>query len=145
MERSIKKISIMGALLWLTPCVYAIDYEVDYQSIFLNNKTKYDVKVAFCNENNNEQQQYPLKAHEHRFVRVKIGVMRKLFVVQVTLIDPKKRKAMKNPKTGALVMKEIDYEQNAGIIGLEISMKPDLDLLWRHEEDYVITIPAEAQ
>jgi hypothetical protein len=145
MERSIKKVGILGALLWLIPCVYGINYEVDYQSIFLNNKTKYDLKVSFCNEDHDVQQHYPLKAEEHRFVRVKMGVMRKLFMVEVVVIDPKTKKAMKNPETGAIVMKEIDYEQDAGIVGLEIKMRPELDLVWRHEEEYVVNRAVEAQ
>ena len=129
MERYIKKVSVIGIMLLLIPSMHGIDTESDYQSLFLNNKTKHDIVVHFCNEDYQEQQQYPMKSKEHRAVRIKMGVMKKLYVVQVT---------MKDPKTGKKIAKDIDYEKDAKIVGLEIAMKPDLDLLWRHEEEYIV-------
>lgn len=155
MEMSIKKGCMVGIMLVLIPCIYGVDYEADYKSLFLNNKTNHDLLLHFCNEDHVSQQQYPMKPNEHRAVRIKIGVMKKLSVVQVIMYSHKKskeeckkatqkcegkecKKAMRDCMRVKKVMKDIYYDKNAGIVGLEISLKPDLDLIWRHEEEYIV-------
>lgn len=147
MERNHIRSLIVGIMACLMMGAYGIDYELQYEQLFINNKTNHNLVIRFCNEDHNEQQQYPIKAHEKRPVRVKIGVMQKLAMVSVTMKvttmieHPKKKK--KKKKITKKIVKEIDYDKDAGIVGLEISMHPELDLVWRHADEYVINAPSE--
>lgn len=134
MERNHIRSLILGIMGCLMLGAYGIDYELQYQTLFINNRTKNDLVIRFCNEYHYEQQQYPIKALEHRPVKVKIGVMQKLATVTVTMKDPQTRKK---------IVKEIDYDKDADIIGLEITMHPGLDLIWRHSDEYVVNVPSE--
>jgi len=134
MERYLIRSGILGFMSCLIFGAYGIDFESEYEKLFIDNKTNHEVVVHFCNEDHKEQQQYPMRAKEHRFVNVKAGVMKKLAMVQVT---------MKDSQTKKKISKEIDYRQNEGIVGLEITLKPSLDLIWRHEEEYAVNVPSE--
>lgn len=120
-----KKLGFLGIIAAIAPSIYGDTYSAAYAPLFLYNKTDQDVVVRFFTEYY-EQQQYPLKAKEHRMIRLKEGVMRKLFMVKVTMQDP---------RTGKMIMKEIDYKDNTNIESLKISMKQDLDLKWGYAGD----------
>jgi len=125
MERWIKKIISAAIALALMPFIYSDVYDAYFESLFINNKTNHEAMIHFFNEDY-EQQQYPIMAKEHRFVKVKRGVMQRLFEIRVTIEDP---------KTGKIIVKSIDYEPNTGINRLKLTMQPELELKWGYEDD----------
>jgi hypothetical protein len=149
MKIIVKKSLILGMMLLLTPCLQGLDYQSECENLFVNNKTNHTVMLTFCNVDHDEQQEFPIDPKEHRFVRVNAKVMKKLFLIRATIEDGKKKKKKdrsrdrkkEHRKAEKPMMKEIDYERDTGIIGLEINMKPDLDLMWRREEDYAVNVP----
>lgn len=120
-----KKYGILCLVIGVMTYLYGDTYESDYFRIFINNKTQYTALVRFFNEDR-EQQQYPIKANEHRAVWIKKGVMLRLFFVRVTIA---------NPETGEVLTKDLDFDPNTGINRLKISLKPDLDLRWGYVGD----------
>jgi len=151
MKGLIKKSCLLGITFCLIPAIHGIAYETDCENLFINNKTNHDLIIRFCNEYHDEQQQFPIKANEHCSVKVNVNVMKKLNDIRVSIDTSaiKKKKHHKifkgeaaqpaEPKKQA--PKEIDYERDTGIVGLEINMNPDLDLKWKHDEDYLVPVP----
>ena len=143
---------LLGIMFGLVPSMHGIAYDLQCENLFINNKTNHYLLISFCNEDHNEQQQFPMNPKEHRFIKINIGVMKKLFMIKVTITDRKYKKKHDYSKvdnqgikvSGKNLTREIDYERNVGIVGLEINMRPELDLEWRHEEDYVTNIPEPA-
>jgi hypothetical protein len=160
----IKKSSLfLGITLLLIPSMQCIDYEKQCENLFLNNKTNHRLIVSFCNEDHDEQQQYPIEPQEHRSVRVSAEMMKKLGSVRVAMADRKqKKKKLKNAQTqesqamqeGQMPevdeapqqaqapqiqqVKELDYDRQASIVGLEMAMiSGELDLKWRHSDEYI--------
>lgn len=138
-----KNISILfGIMFLLISSIHCVDYEKQCANIFLNNKTNHRLIISFCNESNYEQQQYRLEPQEHRSVRVSASMMSKLGSIKVFTDDPKpsrKKHKKGEPVVPAekLQMKEIDYERNGDIVGLEIAViSKELDLKWRHSDEY---------
>lgn len=143
MEIIKKRSVLLGIMLLLIPSMHCIDYEKQCDNIFLNNKTNHRLIISFCNEDHDEQQQYRLESNEHRSVRVSAEMMKKLGSVRVTMDDRKsKKKKQKKGEPEAPQakpqVKEIDYDRDAGIVGLEMAMiSGELDLKWRYSNEYV--------
>lgn len=120
-----KKYLILGAMLGTVSLLHSVSYDLGYEKMYIENKTDRDVVVRFFNEYY-QQQVYPMRAYEHRYVKVNEGVMKNLYSIRVT---------MEEPKTGKTITRDIDYEPDQGINGLKIKMKPELELSWRYEDE----------
>jgi hypothetical protein len=143
MEIMRKRSLVIGIMLLLIPSMHCIDYEKQCDNIFLNNKTNHRLIISFCNEDHWEQQQFIMEPQEHRSVRVSADMMKKpLGSVKVSMADRKKKKKKKKGEQVAPEakpqVKEIDYDKDASIVGLEMAMiSGELDLKWRHSDEYV--------
>jgi hypothetical protein len=119
--------AMIGIALSLMSSMHGDTYDADFANIFIDNNTDYEVMVRFFSDHY-EQQQYPMQPDEHRMVRLKIGVMKKLFSIKVTL---------KDPETGEMIMGSIEYTPDTGINRLKIRIKRGIDLSWGYENEGV--------
>lgn len=142
-----KRNLFLGILLLLIPSMRCIDYQKQCESFFLTNKTNHRLKISFCNADHWEQQQYEMEPKEQRSVRVSAEMIKKMAMVRVSIADRKHKKKkhkkgevqedQANEQTTMPQVKEIDYDRDASIVGLEIAMlSGELDLKWRHGDEY---------